>query len=193
MSTTPRNATHAKNILLADRSPSELTRRLTKRRDPMSLATGQLRFDRTYPISPDRLWHLLIDPDMRCAWGAPSEDHILHIETADVREGGSDRHRCGPKDAPEFFVNTQWHRLMAPELACFTETLDFEGARVSASLVSYAIRADGTGCSLAIDVYVASFDGPDMIAEHEAGWTGALERLPKLFAETQGTSLETAP
>ena len=149
----------------------------------MSTATGQFTLRRQFSLSPDQLWTYLTDPEARAAWGAPSDDHVLHLETADLREDGQERHRCGPKDNPEYIVDTRWYKIAGPTCAAFTEMLTFGGERVSVSLVTYDLNPTADGTSLDIGVTVTSFEGPEMIAEHEAGWTSALDRL---IAQTNG-------
>lgn len=146
----------------------------------MTLATGDFRIERPFALPPDRLWHLLTDPDMRTHWGGPSDDDVLIMDAHDIREGGRDLHRCGPKNDPAYTVETIWYRLDAPRLACFTETVDAGGARIATSLVTYALTATDRGTDLAITVQVSSFVGPEAMADFESGWTSGLNRLDAL-------------
>lgn len=143
----------------------------------MTFPTAEFSIERTFAVSQDALWHVLTDPKEREAWGAPDESMVLQIERADLREDGHERHRCGPAEAPMFFVDTRWYRLDAPHAACFTESLTFEGARAFTSLVTYRLSAQGTGAVLEVHVAVTSFDGEDAFAEVQDGWTSALDRL----------------
>lgn len=143
----------------------------------MSTSFATFNIHRQFTCSQDRLWHLLTDPTSREAWGGPADDHVLHVEHADVREGGEDLHRCGPAEAPEYTVATRWYRLDAPNLACFTETVDAGGARIATTLCTYTVSATDTGVLLDLDVAVSSFVGPEALADFESGWTSALARL----------------
>lgn len=147
----------------------------------MTPAIGHFHIDRQFTVPPKRLWHLLTDPEMRTHWAAPSDDDLLIVETSDLREGGRDMHRCGPADDPAFTVETIWFRLDAPSLACFTETVEADGARIGTSLVTYGLAAMDGGTALGIDVQLSSFVGPEAMAEFEAGWTSGLARLAKLI------------
>lgn len=139
-----------------------------------------LAFERDFTISPAKLWHLLTDANMREKWGAPSEDAILTMEETDFREGGFERHRCGPKDNPEFHVETRWYKIDAPEMACFTETIDVPGMRLFTSLVTYNVTETPAGAALKIDVAVSGFTGEDVSADVQQGWEGGLASLEKL-------------
>lgn len=94
----------------------------------MSTDTGHFDLTRSMPLTPDRLWHLLTDGQMREAWGAPEEGMVLTMDKSDFRVGGHETHRCGPADNPEFTVDTRWYRIEGPHDATFTETVNIGGA-----------------------------------------------------------------
>ncbi|MEL7301964.1 MAG: SRPBCC domain-containing protein [Pseudomonadota bacterium] len=148
----------------------------------MTLHTAELSFDRSFTVSPSRLWHLLTDGNMREAWGAPSEDMVLKMEISDLREGGFERHHCGPVDNPEFTIDTRWYKLMEDEGACYSETLVIGGESHFTSLVTYALTPKGEGCDLHVTVAVSAFGDESMIGEVQGGWEGGLAQLEKLAA-----------
>ncbi len=158
----------------------------------MTDTTGRFTLNRSFPLTPDQLWHLLTDPTARTEWSGPSDDVVLILTDHDVREGGKDHQFCGPKEAPEFAVETHWYRLDGPAFACFTETLEFGGEKASVSLVTYVLEATDTGTDLTTDVTVASLVGEDMTADHKEGWTSALDRLSSQIAEGQGAAAAMA-
>ena len=148
----------------------------------MATRTTSLTFDRSFTLAPERLWILLIDARMREAWGAPSEDTSLTMEIEDTREGGFEIHHCGPKEAPEFTVETRWYKLNEAEDACYTETLVIGGERLFTSLVTYALKATSAGTDLGIHVAITSFGEDDMRDDIREGWEGGLANLAKLAA-----------
>lgn len=149
----------------------------------MTSATGQFQIDRTIAAPPARLWSLLTDPQAREAWGAPSDDAVLILDTADLREGGQERHRCGPKEAPDFIVDTHWYHLDAPLLACFTETLTIGTDRLAVSLVTYRLAPAETGCHLTVEVAVSSMSDEPVTEDFLGGWTSSLDRLERMIAD----------
>ena len=148
----------------------------------MTAPIATFRLTRTIAAAHDRLWHLLTDAKSREVWGAPSEDAVLVLETTDLREGGQERHRCGPADNPEFTVDTHWYHIDAPTRACFTETSTAGGQRFGVSLVTYVPDADGPSTTLTVDVAVASMTGEDMQGDFLSGWTSGLDRLEHLIS-----------
>ncbi|WP_299613370.1 SRPBCC domain-containing protein [uncultured Tateyamaria sp.] len=149
----------------------------------MSTDTGHFELTRTLPMTPDKLWHVLTDAKMRETWGAPEEGMVLTMEVSDFRVGGSETHRCGPADAPDFTVDTRWYRIDAPHDAAFTETVHIGGDTIATTLVTYRLSAEGTGSRLDVAVAVSSFTGPDADGEFKAGWEAGLANLEALVAK----------
>lgn len=150
----------------------------------MTFSTNTLRFDRDIATSPDRLFHLLTDPKMREIWGAPGEGTVLSMDITDLREGGFERHFCGPKDAPEFEIETRWYRLNGPAAACFSESLVIGGERIFTSLVTYTLTPRDGKTALGVDVAITGFvEGEDMTQDVTDGWTSGLAKLEALAAD----------
>lgn len=143
--------------------------------------TGHFQFKRALPLPPTRIWHLLTDAKARQLWGAPSDEDVLEVDASDLSEDGLDIHRCGPRDAPAYTVTTRWYHLNTPSGACFTETVEAEGMRISTSLVTYTLAEEPLGTALTVDVTVSSFVGPEALGDHDDGWTSALARLAHLI------------
>lgn len=154
----------------------------------MTFTTTELTLTRTINTSAARLFHLMTDPKSRELWGAPDENSVLTLENSDLREGGRERHRCGPKDAPEFEIETNWYKLAEPHAACFTETLEIGGERIFTSLVTYTLNGDAKPVDLTVKVAITGFvPGEDMGPEVEAGWTAGLAQLQKLAESEPAT------
>lgn len=151
----------------------------------MALDTKSFDLQRSLPLTPERLWEVLTDPKHRENWGAPDANTVLIVDRADVRVGGSDRHRCGPADAPEFVIDTRWYDLASPDRAVFTETLLVQDAAIFTSLVTYGVSNEGSGSKLDITVAVSSFTGPDALQEVRDGWEGGLANLVPYAASLQ--------
>lgn len=151
----------------------------------MSTDTAHLTFERRFSLSADQLWHLLTDPQMRAAWGAPAKGVVMTPVTADFRVGGIERHRLGPADAPEFEAETRWYRIDTPQDAVFTETIEVGGAPIATSLVTYRLVPDPAGSVLHVAVGLSSFVGAEAMGEFEQGWQTGLDNLEKL-AKSKG-------
>lgn len=144
--------------------------------------TKTLEFKRSLPLAPARLWPLLTDARHREVWGAPEEGMTMTADIVDTQEGGYERHRCGAAEAPDFLIDTRWYKLLAPDLAAFTETLVVGDETHFTSLVTYDVAANGAGSDLTVTVAVSAFTGPEAFEEIEQGWNGGLANLETLAA-----------
>ena len=79
------------------------------------MTTDTFTFDRSFPLPPERMFTLMTAPEYREVWGAPDDGQVLETLSSDFTVGGTERHRCGPADAPDFEVTTRWYNIDAPE------------------------------------------------------------------------------
>ncbi|SIO05700.1 SRPBCC domain-containing protein [Vannielia litorea] len=145
-----------------------------------ALTFDTLTLTRSIAAPPARLFPLMTEPAYRAEWGAPTENTRLDIVEADIRPGGRELSRCGPKDNPEFEVTTDFHHLDAPALLVFTETIRIDGAPLSCGLCSIEITPEGTGSHLTVTAQLSSLIGDEMAAGYTQGWTAALANLARL-------------
>jgi len=147
------------------------------------MTTETFNFDRSFPLSAERMFTLMTATEYREIWGAPDDNLTLETLSSDFTVGGTERHRCGPADAPDFEVTTRWYNIDTPTTVTFTEQIEAGGMTLGAALVTYTLSDTATGCDAGITVAVVSFVGPEMIAEFKAGWDGGLSKLGALAAK----------
>jgi len=148
----------------------------------MTTDTDHFTLSRRLPLPPDRLWQVLTDARAREQWGAPTEGTVLTVEVTDLREGGHERHRCGPADAPDFVVDTRWYHLDPPRRAVFNETVRIGDMALATSLVTYVLSTGDDGTTLDLAVSLSSFSGPGSLPEFRIGWEGGLANLDRYVA-----------
>lgn len=146
------------------------------------MTTDTFTYARTLALSPARLWPLLTNAQMRAKWGLPDDSLTLESVSSNVQVGGTDHHRAGPAEAPEFEQFTRWYHLAEPSNLVYTETIVAGGMALGASLVTMTASAQNGGTALTVTVAVSSFVGPDMIAEFQSGWDGSMANLDRLTA-----------
>ncbi|WP_226780284.1 SRPBCC domain-containing protein [Oceaniglobus trochenteri] len=144
-----------------------------------------LTLEREIPCSPERLFHLITDRDTRQKWSAPDNDSVLIIDEYDLRPGGHEKIRCGPKDSPDFNTLGQFH-VVTPEFFCLTETLAVGGETMSISLCSHEISATATGSLLRLTLQITSLVGPEMFKDFSNGWSASLANLAALASDNPG-------
>lgn len=139
--------------------------------------TKTLTFSRQLPSAPAKVHAALTDAAARMVWGPPDTDMVVLIENQPAPAPGiREVSRCGPAADPYVTVTTDWIEI-TPTRISFAETLAAEGAAFATTLAIYDLAADGTGTALSLTLLVASFAGPEVLPEVEAGWTHALRNL----------------
>jgi len=145
-----------------------------------ALTFDTLTLSREIAAPPDRLFPLLTEPAYRAEWGAPNEGVTLEIDAADIRPGGRELSRCGPRENPEFEVTTDFHVIEAPALMLFTETIRIGGDTLSSGLVALELAPEGAGSRITVTSQLASLIGDEMAGGYTEGWTAALNNLARL-------------
>ena len=138
-----------------------------------------LVLERDIACSPDRLFHVMTDRDLRQKWSSPDDDSAVIIDEFDCRAGGYEKTRCGPKEAPEFNTVGNFH-VVTPEFLSFTETLVVAGQTLSVSLCSHEISKSEAGSALRVTLQITSLAGPDVFEDYSNGWSAALDSLAAL-------------
>jgi uncharacterized protein YndB with AHSA1/START domain len=152
------------------------------------------RIERTYPVSPARVFAAFAEPATKRRWFAGGEGAEVVAFTADFRVGGREetrsRFRGGlPPPAPaagtEIRNDTTYQDIVPDERIVFAYTMSMAGRVFSASLATVEIAPEGGGTRLVFTEQAAFFEGADGPAMREQGW-GAL--LDSLGAELRGPS-----
>lgn len=143
----------------------------------MTLHHETLTFERRFDATPADVFAAYADPRTREVWSAPSDDVEIVIQSSDLRTGGGEIGRCGPKGAPSWTMKTAYHWVEADRLILFTEELWDAARLLTVAMVTFDIRADGDGTSLRLTDQITSFVGPDGVSGHRQGYEIALANL----------------
>lgn len=136
-------------------------------------------FERSYDASPARVFAAFEDPAARAQWAVPAEPVVLVYDQADFRVGGIDVSRCGPKHDLMFVAETRYLDIVPDQRIVSVETVSKHGTRLSVSLVTADIQAEGSGTRLVLTDQVVALNDPDILKGHEQGYSGALDNLTR--------------
>jgi uncharacterized protein YndB with AHSA1/START domain len=140
-----------------------------------------LVFERLIPAAIDRVYEAFADVKLRSAWGAPTQTAVLIYDEESFRVGGTDRYRCGNKSNPNIHGTTTYLEIVPQERIVQVETIDMDGRRLAASLITLELKRSGAHTALKTTVQVTSLIGDDMIKGHEQGHSGSLDSLVQFF------------
>jgi uncharacterized protein YndB with AHSA1/START domain len=144
-----------------------------------------LVFERTIPAPIEQVFAAFADPVARSGWGAPSDTAVVIYDEADFREGGQDRFRCGSRANPNIHGTTRYLDIVTDRRVVSSETIEINGKRLCASLITLEFTTDGETTRLTNTTQLASFIGNDMVRGHETGTNASLDNLVQHFRATR--------
>ncbi len=144
----------------------------------MTLVHETIEFQRDFPVPPERVFRAFTDIREREIWSAPSDRVEVKIDQSDMRPGGLERARCGPRGDMQWDLITYYHVIDAGQVITFTEILSERGTTLTAALVTFAFSPlpEG-GTRLKLTDQITSFVGAEAAAGHRMGYTQALHNL----------------
>ena len=134
-----------------------------------------LRLERDFSVTPERLFHWVTTPEKLLKWWGP--------EGMDVPEHDLSFNRTGPwfsimrnNEGQRFKVSGHVTHVDAPKSVSFTWGWhDDADQRGSESHVTFTVVASTSGARLLVDH--RELDDSEQSTRHEAGWTSSLRKL----------------
>lgn len=125
--------------------------------------------ERRYPASPRRVFNAFADPAIRRRWFAEGEGWVVDEFSVDFSEGGSELSRFRFRDGPPVSNDTVYHEIVPEQRIVFSYAMTVDGKRISVSLATVEIAAEGKGTRLSYTEQGAYLDGADQPADREEG------------------------
>jgi uncharacterized protein YndB with AHSA1/START domain len=132
--------------------------------------------ERTYPASPARVFAAFADPAIKSRWfgdgDMPSSDYALEF-----RVGGHELNRGGAPDGPVYTYAAVYQDIVPDQRIVSTYVMDMGDTRISASVATVELTADGRGTRLVYTEQGAFLDGHDNPAQREHGTRELFDNL----------------
>jgi len=156
------------------RIPKELTR---------SVVHATFQLERTYDASPARVWMALTEPVAKAQWfGAPSEQVEILERTMDVRPGGRERLKgCWGGNVVSMF-DAIYYDVIANERLVYCYEMHLDDRKISVSVATIQLKANGTGTRITVTEQGAFLDGYDDAGSREHGTNELLDALGRSLA-----------
>lgn len=155
--------------------------------DQGSVVHSTFRIEREYPASPARVFSAFADPATKRRWFVEDKGSEVEEFTLDFRVGGREATRFRFKGNPalpgappagtEFRNDTVYQDIVPDRRIVLAYTMAVGGRRISASLATVEIVAEGDGTRLTFTEQGAFFEGSDGAALREKGWLALLDAL----------------
>ncbi|KJV05877.1 hypothetical protein VZ95_21060 [Elstera litoralis] len=79
----------------------------------MTLVHETIELQRDFQVPPHRIFRAFTDIREREIWTAPSDRVEVKIDQSDMRPGGLERARCGPRGDMQWDLTTYYHVIEA--------------------------------------------------------------------------------
>ena len=133
--------------------------------------------ERVYPVAPAKVYFALSDPAAKKRWFFDPDNPMPSRHEMDFRVGGREVNAGCPSDGQMHFFNAVYQDIVPNQRIVYSYELLFGETRVSVSLTTIELVAEGEGTRLIMTEQGAFFDGHDTPATREHGTGELLDAL----------------
>jgi uncharacterized protein YndB with AHSA1/START domain len=139
--------------------------------------------ERTYDVPVERVWAACADPAVKAQWFGPPEEWGPRDYSLDFRVGGHEISRGGPAGGPVHTYDAVIRDFVPNERIVTTYEMHLDDVRISVSLATIEMSADGEGTRFVLTEQGAYLDGHDYPEQREHGTGELLEALGTFLAK----------
>jgi uncharacterized protein YndB with AHSA1/START domain len=133
--------------------------------------------ERTYPVSPSRVFAAFADPAAKARWFNSPEQFGATEYSLDFRIGGREFSRASVPNGPTYTFEALYQDIVPDQRIVTTYEMHLDGDRISVSVATVELQPDGTGTKLVFTEQGAFLDGHDTPAQREHGTNELLNAL----------------
>jgi uncharacterized protein YndB with AHSA1/START domain len=139
--------------------------------------------ERRYPADPKRVFAAFAEPDLKRRWFAMPPDWVDTHHEMDFRVGGREVSRGGPPGGTVHHFDARYQDIVDGERIVYSYDLHLDDRRMSVSLATVELEADGKGTKMTFTEQGAFLDGIDDPAEREHGTNLMMDALGASLAD----------
>jgi uncharacterized protein YndB with AHSA1/START domain len=133
--------------------------------------------ERSFKASPARVFAAWADPNASRQWYVPGDDWETADYENDFRVGGRQLNRFGPKGDPKYSGDSRYLDIVPNARVVSAGAMHDGNTRISATLCTVELLAEGSGTRLILTDQSALFDGRETPSDRKSGWGQILNRL----------------
>ena len=156
-----------------DRLEQEVARIRAER----SVLHGHFRLERVYPVPPPRVFQALSDPAAKAVWFVGGEGYETLQRSMDFRVGGREVLRGRWSSGTVSAFDAVYLDIVPNERVIYSYQMSLDETKISVSLATIQLFAQGTETRLALDEHGAFLDGYDDGGSRKRGTGLLLDRL----------------
>jgi uncharacterized protein YndB with AHSA1/START domain len=148
-----------------------------------SVVHGSFRIERTYPVPRERVYRALTDPAAKAKWFAGGADYTTLEREMDVRPGGRERLRGRWQGGLVSTFDAVYFDVVPNERLVYSYEMHLDERKISVSLATFELKAEGEGTRLVVTENGAFLDGYDDAGSRERGTNVLVDALGRSLLE----------
>ena len=144
---------------------------------------AELRIERRYEIPRAAVFAAWSSAEAKARWFMGPDEWQREPLELDFRVGGRERSVGGAVGGPVYTCNAIYWDIVEPERIVYTYEMLEDERRISVTLATVELAADGNGTRLVLTEHSAFLDGLVDPALREQGWGSLLDALGRALAE----------
>ena len=146
-----------------------------------SIAHGSFTVTRSYPAKPSRVFKAWSNPEFKRKWfGSPKENDSKSV--FEFRVGGREYNE-DMMGNDLFTFDVRYQDIVPDQRIVYTYDMTMNGQRISVSLATIEIEAEGDGSKMTVVEYGAFLDGLDNVRQREEGTNALMDALGNSLAD----------
>jgi len=133
--------------------------------------------ERRYPATPARVFNAFADQTAKARWFGCVDGWTVAEQTLDFRVGGREVWRVGPPGGVEHRNDTYYHDIVPNERIVWSYAMSLDDIRISVSLSTVELSADGDGTRLVFTEQGMYLDGYEGAGDRVVGTNMLLDNL----------------
>lgn len=144
---------------------------------------AELRIERRYETPPAGVFSAWSSAEAKARWFMGPDEWQREPLELDFRVGGRERSVGGPAGGPVYTCNAIYWDIVEPERIVYAYEMLEDERRISVTLATVELAADGDGTRLVLTEQSAFLDGLVDPALREQGWGSLLDALGRALAD----------
>ena len=144
---------------------------------------AELRIERRYEAPPSAVFSAWSSAEAKARWFMGPDEWQREPLQLDFRVGGRERSVGGPPGGPVYTCNAVYWDIVEPERIVYTYEMLEDERRMSVTLATVELAADGDGTRLVLTEHGAFLDELVEPALRAQGWGSLLDALGRVLIE----------
>jgi len=148
-----------------------------------SVVHSTFRLERSFDASPERVFQAFSQLESKAKWFSGPEQWVAHEREFDFRVGGREVLSGGPKGATPHTFDARYFDIVPNQRIVYAYDMYVGERKLSVSLATIELRAQGKGTHLVMTEQGAYLDGVEDGSQREAGTKELLEKLGRSLTD----------